>query len=398
MAFMKYVLPALAAGQVAMAASCGSGDTIKISSQGDADGYSSCKTLKGDVEIQKEITGSLSLNGIEQITGGLSCDGATNMSSLSASSLTSIGDTFKLNSLTTLTQLSFGSLTKVGSIQWTALPELQTLDFSKGVEEAGNVAITNTGLTDLDGISLKTVGQFDITENTNLKKVNVNDLTNATGLINFAGNMLSLEIDLPNLSSGTNMTFRNVSSVSVPSLHNLTGQLGFWGDTFKSFIAPNLTETGDLIFNDNSKLANLTLSQLKTVNGGFQIARNDKLANITFPKLEVITGALDFTGAFDDVSLPALKNVKGGFNMKSTGNFECKTFKTLQDDNVIHGKYACKAEDPNPTTKDGSSGSSTTTSGSASKSSDEGAGVAIGVNVPVLGAAAIFGYLIQYAL
>lgn len=301
MAFMKYLLPLLAVGQVALADSdCGDGKTIKISSQGDADKYNSCKTVNGDVQIGEEITNTLSLNGIEKITGGLSCSGASNLSSLSAPTLGSIGDTFKLDGLTSLYTLSFGSLSSVGSISWSALPQLQQLDFPTGISEAGNVAITNTGLSSLNGISLNTVGDFDITENTDLKTVNVNNLTNATGLINFAGNMDSLKIELPNLASGTNMTFRNVSSVSVPSLHNLTGQMGFWGDTFMSFSAPNLTETGDLVFNSNSKLSNLSIPSLETVNGGFQITRNDKLSSLSFPALETVTGAIDFSGAFNE--------------------------------------------------------------------------------------------------
>ena len=112
--------------------------------------------------------------------------------------------------------------------------------------------------------------------------------------------MNSLEIELPNLLSGTNMTFRNVSSVSVPSLANLTGQLGFWGNSFESFSAPNLTDTGDLVFNGNSKLSNLSMPAIENVNGGFQITRNDKLSSLSFPKLKEISGAIDFSGNFDE--------------------------------------------------------------------------------------------------
>lgn len=301
MAFMKYLLPLLAIGQVAFAdSSCGEGKTIKISSQGDADKYNSCKTLDGDVEVSEEVADTLSLNGIEKINGGLKVNGASNLTSLSAPEMSSVEDAFNLDGLTKLYTLSFGSLSKVGSIKWSALPQLQKLDFATGISEAGNVAITNTGLTSLKGISLNTVGDFDITENLDLKNVNVNNLTNATGLINFAGNMDSLEIELPNLASGTNMTFRNVSMVSVPSLHNLSGQIGFWGDSFESFSAPNLTETGDMVFNDNSKLSNLSLPVLETVKGGFRITRNDELSSISFPALETVTGAIDFSGSFDE--------------------------------------------------------------------------------------------------
>ncbi|KAA8649158.1 hypothetical protein EYZ11_006069 [Aspergillus tanneri] len=398
MGLLKYALPAfLAANSVFAADDCGSaGKTITIESQGDASKYSSCKILKGDVEISKSITGDVRLDGVQEIAGSLTVDGAVNLTSLSASSLSSIGDTMHLNSLTSMTTLEFAALTKVGSIKWAVLPMLQTLAFTKGVTEASNVAITNTGLTNLDGISLKTVGDLDVTENLSLETVNVNNLKNATGLINFAGNKQSLEIELPNLAGGRNMTFRNVSSVSVPSLELLSGQLGFWGNSFKSFIAPNLTETGDLVFDNNNKLTNISMNKLETVHGGFLIVRNDKLGSVDFPKLAKVTGAIDFSGKFDEADLPALKTVAGGFNMQSTGNFSCDTFNKLEG-NAIRGKYECKAKTPNPTTKDGSSGS-TTSGGQPSSSSSEGASAMNVANVPAMGLAAVFGALVQYAL
>lgn len=222
------------------------------------------------------------------------------MSSLTANDLETIGKSFELNGLITLTTLGFGSLTEVGEIKWAALPNLQALSFAKGVSKAGSVSITNTGLTSLNGIALDTVGNLDVTANPALSEVNVNDIKNCTGLLNFAANNEKLKISLPNLETGRNMTFRNTSSVSVPSLKSLTGQLGLFGNTFEDFAAPNLTKVGDLVFDNNENLKNISLPQLQTVNGGFQIAKNDKLKEIDgIPKLETITGALDFSGVFD---------------------------------------------------------------------------------------------------
>ncbi|KAF7114360.1 hypothetical protein CNMCM5793_008312 [Aspergillus hiratsukae] len=398
MAFLKYALPVLAAAQAVLAAECGQTDeTIKIASQSDADGYASCKTLKGTVEIDEHITGAITFNGVEQIDGTLSCTGGSNISTIAAPQLSSIASDFKLEGLTTLTTLSFPSLTSVGSIQWTALPQLQSLEFTKGVKEANDVSITNTGLANLNGISLNTVGLFDITENTQLKSININNLKNAKGLINFAGNLNSLEVELPNLSSGTNMTFRNVSAVSVPSLHNLTGQLGFWGDSFTSFSAPNLTETGDLVFSANTKLTNISMPALETVNGGFLITRNDELSHIDLPSLQTVTGAVDFSGKFDEVSMPNLELVRGQFNLQSTGNFSCTSFDNAKKEQVIRGTYKCKAAEANPTTKDGASGT-TTSSGSSSSASKSSAADLNAANLPALGFAAVFGALVQYVL
>ncbi|KAF7178805.1 hypothetical protein CNMCM7691_007626 [Aspergillus felis] len=398
MAFLKYALPVLAAAQAVLAADCGkSGETITISSQSDADGYASCSTIKGTIEIDQHLSGAIAFNNVKQIDGTLSCTGGANISTISAPMLNSIAQAFKLNGLTTLTTLSFPSLTSVGSIEWTALPQLQSLEFTKGVNEAGDVTITNTGLANLNGISLNTVGRFDITENTQLKSININNLKNATDLINFAGNLNSLEVELPNLSSGTNMTFRNVSAVSIPSLHNLTGQLGFWGDAFTSFSAPNLTSTGDLVFNANTKLTNISMPALLTVNGGFLITRNDELSTIDLPSLQVVTGAVDFSGKFDDVNMPKLENVKGQFNLQSTGNFSCTSFDKAKSDGIIRGAYKCRATEANPTTKDGASGT-TTSSGSSASASKSSAADLNAANLPALGFAAVFGALVQYVL
>ncbi|KAL5342527.1 GPI-anchored cell wall organization protein-domain-containing protein [Aspergillus crustosus] len=396
MAFIKYALPALAAAQAVFAADCGDGDTIRIRSQSDLDSYNTCTSLDGDVELATGLVGTITINGVERIKGALTSNGASNISGLLAPNLETIDDSFHLEGLTGLTSLEFPQLTKVGDIDFTALPLLQTLGFTEGVTEAGSVSIVNTGLTSLAGITLNRVGSFIVTDNTQLETVDVNELKNATNLINFAGNYHELEISLPNLATGTNLTIRNVSTVSIPSLTKLEGQLGFWGNTFSRLSAPNLTETGDLVFEDNSNLSNLSLPNLETVNGGFLITRNDELGSVNFPKLATVTGAIDFSGAFDSARLPALKNVRGGFNMQSTGNFSCDTFDDWKD-NTIHGTYKCEAATADPTTSDGSSGSSTTTSDSEDPTPTD-AGVLTVANLRIMGVAAAFGVLVQYVL
>lgn len=272
---------------------------VTISSQSDADAIASCSTLSGDVTIDMSFAGDLTFNSVQQITGSLTCKGGENVTGIIAPSLTSIGSSFELNGLTKLTQLNFATLSSVGTIYWEALPKLQSLTFTTGVTNAGDVTITNTGLTSLDGITLKTVGLFQITDNTSLKTININNLMNATDLINFSGNYNKLQIELPNLGTASNMTFRNISSISMPSLEKLKGQLGFWGTDFATFSAPNLTSTADLTFNDNAKLSNISMPLLNKVDGGFIISRNDMLNTIDLPALQTVTGAIDFSGTFN---------------------------------------------------------------------------------------------------
>lgn len=145
---------------------------------------------------------------------------------------------------------------------------------------------------------------MEITNNPRLETVNVNRITNATGLISFAANSMGLEIRFPNLESAQNLTIRNATLVELPSLKSTRGLLGLYSNFFESFRAPNLTRTGDLVFDDNSNLRNITLPALETVSGAFQIANNTALRRFNgAPELREITGALDFTGNFTEYVL-----------------------------------------------------------------------------------------------
>lgn len=102
------------------------------------------------------------------------------------------------------------------------------------------------------------------------------------------------------------------------------------------------------------------------------------------------------------VSLPSLNDVQGGFNMQSTGNFQCSTFHKLRENKVIRGSYKCKAKAANPTTKSGSSGATGTGGssggGSSSGSGSKGAASSNVANMPAMGLAAVLGSLVQYVL
>ena len=98
------------------------------------------------------------------------------------------------------------------------------------------------------------------------------------------------------------------------------------------------------------------------------------------------------------VEMPKLENVKGGFNIQSTGDFDCNDFDKKHKDKVIRGSYTCSAKKSNPKSKNGQSG---TTSGTASKSSStssEGAAPGNVADIPTMGMAAIFGALLQFVL
>ncbi|OJD18215.1 hypothetical protein ACJ73_08735 [Blastomyces percursus] len=348
MAIMKYLLPALAiAGLAAGQNSCKGPKTIE--NQGDASALSSCKKFEGDLNIAAKVPkGEIRLEGIQEITGSLSAKGAQNLTALFAPQLRSIGDTFLLSGAIELRTIQFDSLTQVGAINFEALPNCQQLAFTKGVSTAKSIRIANTDLANLKGIELKTVGDFEISNNPHMMEADVAQITNITGYASFSANHEDLKISFPNLEGALNMTFRNVSSIEIPSLKKTDGLLGFYSNYFEEIKAPNLTSTGDLVFADNGALKNISLPKLETVRGAFQIANNTNLHAVDgVPKLKTVYGALDFTGNISKVDLPGLDEVRGEFNLQTTEKFDCDA---LQEQVRSVGDWVCKPQQENPQT------------------------------------------------
>jgi len=277
------------------------GPSITIASSADAQQIASCEKYNGNVIIDPSASGTLALNGVQQITGDLTCVNATQLTAITSDQLNSIGGEFHLEDLTILSTLQFSSLTAVNQINWITLPALQGLNFDQGISRSNNVYISNTQLNSISGIELTAVGSIDINNNFYLTTVNVNDLANVTNALRFSANGRDLEISFPNLVGAANLTFINVSTVAMPSLSSVAGSMGFYSDQFESFAAPNLTMTGgSLAFVDCPNLANLSFPSLTSIGGGFLIANNTALSSISgFPQLTTVVGAIDFTGTFD---------------------------------------------------------------------------------------------------
>jgi len=363
------ILATVAVGRV-LAQDC-KADSTTIQNQGDAKALASCSSISGDIVISSVATGSISLDGIQTIGGSLICHDAVNMTSLSAKDLRSIGKDFDLSGLIVLSTLSFPSLTQVDSILWSALPALQQLSFTAKIKKAKKVIITNTQLNSLEGINLEQAEIFNVNNNQYLKSVEL-QLANVSAALNVEANGKELVATFPNLIWAFNITFRNCSEISIPSLESVNGSIGFFDNYFTNFTAPNLTSTGSggaVVFVSNSKLTTINLPELKTVGGTFLIANNSALQVVDgTPSLSVVAGAIDFTGGFTNVSLPGLTDVRGNFNMQTSAKeFDCKPFQSLKSSGAIKGKLICSGNQANPSPGGANpTGSSTPKKGAAS--------------------------------
>ena len=248
---------------------------------------------------------SLRVDGdLTRVTGNITVTSATNLGTLSFGSLRQVGG-FELGDLTVLAELSCPQLNQVDILNFTALPALSSLSFGNtGIKKANSILITNTNLESLDGIDqLQDITTFNVNNNQQLTNISlqVTSIGNSLDIFANDASLTGLTASFPLLQTATNMTFRNCSTISLPALKNVTQKMGFYGNTMESFSAPNLTTAGGLIFVDNTELTNITIPQLSSVNGSYQIANNTQLKQINgFPKLSIITGALDFNGNFSE--------------------------------------------------------------------------------------------------
>ena len=391
--YTKTLLPALAVFGAAVAQTsnrCNS--DAEINAQADADLYASCTRINGDVVIGSEASNTVALNGPRSVTGSFRASNATQLFSISSNSIESIGGTFELNGLEQLSTLSFEQLTSVGDIKWTALGNLGTLTFPATVSTAKSVVITNTFLSTLDGINLDSVDTLDISNNRRLTRFST-QVKSISSLINIATNNADLSVELPNLIWAKEMTFRNLSSVSIPSLAVVNGSLGFYATYMESLSAPNLTTVGNfgsaqgsLSFVANEALANVTLPKLSSIGGAALIANNTVLQDISLPELTQVAGAVDFSGVFTTPELPKLNNVRGAFNMQSKSQIDCSGFQKLKS--VIQGKFTCTttsdAKSADGTSASGTGSGGTATSPNASATSTNAA-VAFGAGEAVAG-------------
>jgi hypothetical protein len=221
------------------------------------------------------------------------------MTSFGADSLMSIGGKFTLNNLQMLGQTSFPYLTSVGDLTFMGLPNLNSLGFTSSIKTISSINIQNTFLGSLDGLNPQTVTSIYVANNRLLQTLSF-QVSSVTQSINIQSNGDQFNVQFPNLQTAQNITFRNCPTISIPSLMNVTGSLGFYTNTFSTISAVNLTSVGQsLAINTNSGLNNVSLPALKTIGGGFQVQNNTQLNNITLPQLTTIGGALDFFGTFD---------------------------------------------------------------------------------------------------
>jgi len=137
----------------------------------------------------------------------------------------------------------------------------------------------------------------------------------------------------------------------MPSLQNVTGNLGFYQNSFTVIVLPNLTSVeSSFVFANNTQLNNVTAPQLKNVGGTLAIANNTAYYDISYNAVTTIGGSVDWTGDFYLASMSNIESIHGGLNVQTTAtNFTCP-FTALRSNGVVQGNtFVCTGNLSTPT-------------------------------------------------
>lgn len=362
----RIALPVLAVAGSAYAA-CSHTATSTIQNQGDASAIASCKTFSGNIAVKTDVAGVIALDGVQVIDGNVAVEDNNGIQQISGDSLEEITGDFVLRNSSALNGVNFPKLKGVGSLDFLGLPALQDLGFDAEIEKADRIRIENTELSSLDGINIETVETMFIANNKNINSIDM-QLGNVTEALTLSTNNPLVNVTFSNMIWAANLTFRNCSSVELPSLESVNQSFSLIGNIFENFIAPNLTLVGGaLVVSSNVELTNVSFPLLTEVKANLEVANNTKLREIKFPKLQKIKSALDMNGNFSKIDLPALYEVGGAFNIQSTGEVQetCdEVFEPLSKNGSIKSnEFTCKGFVANP----GGEGSTPTVTGAGAK-------------------------------
>lgn len=358
-----------------------------------------CIIIDADVTVSEDLSGPLTLNGIERITGDLIVRKAGALTGISSTSLEEIEGTFELHDLSVFSDLSISSLRTVGTLNFTKLPAMTSLAFgTEGLTDAKIIEIVDTQISDLSGIQVSKLDKLYLGINSRLNSF-TSDLEEV-GELTITDNGNNVTITLENLETAKEIQLRRIASFDVPSLTKVNQSIKFdQSPSLRSFEATNLTNVGQSVtFINNKELTEVSFPALEKIEGDMTILNNTKLADLDgFPELTTVFGAIKLGGDFETVDLPKIDNLRGLVTITSSTDISdfCKFFNDAKDKGIISTK-ASKCTFNNEKANEGSEDGDTTSESDDGNSNDnndddEGAAGIVGVNMAMLGLAAFVG-------
>jgi hypothetical protein len=358
--------------------------TTTISSSAQATELAQCQSYDGDIRLGSAVAGHVSLDGIVTITGDLGLAYGSDISSLSASDLVTIGDTLTISNNDLLTSLSLPSLKNVDTIYINGAPNLTEFVSTDGVSNISTIQIIETGLSNVDWLKTVNISRLEVAQNPVLSDISL-PVVNGLGSFSFARNGPALKLSLSSLKAAYNLTFSHVQEINIPSLESVTYSLGFIANELETLSIEKLAKLDNLMLWNNTALSQLGLPALTNVTGDIVTNGNTALGTLSLPKLERVRGDIALNGSYTNISMPTLVDVQGNVIIRSSGPLNCSSLEPYDQSDVFKAQYNCTASElavgPSPTPTP-TSGAESVSGGGLSKGAI--AGIAIGVVVLVI--------------
>jgi hypothetical protein len=259
--------------------------------------------------------------------------------------------------LPALSNLSVPALTSVSELSLCMLPALHTLSFpgplNSGFFSFGpHITIRNTSLSQISGLSFRSVTSIFIAFNKNLRVITFPILTLAstpygrgpsTISVYGNGNGDDFVLNLPKLKHvktedqsrntiGAAMHLYGVRTVNVQELQTVDGNL-------------DIGATSGLVnsrFNYSTALTDFSAPKLSKVGGSLNIGNSSRLRFLSFPVLKTVVGDVRISGIpavnlEKGIEMPRLKSMHG-FQIVGTSPY-CEDWNVRQSRGMVWGEW-----------------------------------------------------------
>lgn len=309
----------------------------------------SCPTLEGTLEISGDGIGSLDLGSVQEIAGDIHIFNSSSCTDINLNQLEKISGKLSVDALTQLHVIDFTKLTEVEALNLISLPSLSTLNLNSGLSKLGDLQVSDTALSSLQGLvtSINTVGQLNVNNNKNITSIDLSNLQSVKENLILSFNGDSCDISLDNLNWASNLTIQDAGSFEASNLTTVNGSFVFGYNKFEDFKLPLEKIGGAVQIFAHDYLTEFSLGNLTEIGGELRIFNNTELDDMSesFEGLETIKGAVNIKGSFSNFTMPSLEEVDGDFMVKSDNeDFDCESFKKLHSDEKIEGhNFKCVA-------------------------------------------------------
>ncbi|OBZ89076.1 Meiotic expression up-regulated protein 10 [Choanephora cucurbitarum] len=345
---LGFILTAILLTNQQVDAAC-SGD-LTVSTQHDLDQIRGCKTYGGNILIDNTAASDLRLNGVELVEGDILVKNNDGLQSVSMPTLQGVNGQLVFANNKLLSNIDIKQVYALHGIEVSVHPALNELVFSTGLSQADTINIADTTITRLEGLKLSSAKDIHITNNIYMKSLSFTNMTKL-GSILVSANSPTLRVELDDLETLHDGTFRNIASLSLKKLKRIAGDISFISNSFDTLDLPSTTDIGGtLTLTDNLALNNLSMARLGHLGGALSVTNNNKLSSVNaFSSLQQVDGTLDITGGFDEVDFPVLSDVRGGLNIQtSSSSFSCDNVNKLKNGIIKGNSFICKASVARP--------------------------------------------------